>query len=272
MPMYMRFPDGKGKCLTLSYDDGVIQDKRLIDILKPYGIKATFNINSGLFAEQDAATHGRMSLSQVKNTYLGSGHEVATHAVTHPHLTDLSVPAITDEIWNDRRQLEEQFGGIVRGFAYPYGLFNDTVVDVLKTAGIAYARTTISTGDFRLPTDWLRLTATCHHNNPALPQLTERFVTQSPTGDGWLFYLWGHTYEFDGNDNWQVIEEFAAKVGNREDVWYATNIEVYDYITAYRNLCFSTDEKCVHNPSALTVYFEKDGELVTVLAGETKVI
>lgn len=272
MPMYMRFPDGKGKCLTLSYDDGVIQDKRLIDILKPYGIKATFNINSGLFAEQDATDGGRMSLSQAKETYIGSGHEVAIHAVTHPFLTKLPVPRIAEEAWNDRENLEQHFGGVIRGMAYPYGAFDDTVVDVLKTTGIAYSRTTISTRDFRLPTDWLRLTATCHHNDNTLPALTERFVTETPSENPWLFYLWGHSYEFDGNNNWQVIEEFAAKVGNRDDVWYATNIEVYDYITAWRNLCFSTDEKCVHNPSALTVYFEKDGELVTVLAGETKAI
>ncbi len=272
MHTFLRFPDGKDKALTLSYDDGVIQDKRLIDILKPYGIKATFNINSGLFSEQDVTTRGRMSLAQVKDTYIGSGHEVATHAMTHPILTDLPVPRITEEVWNDRQQLETQFGGVVRGFAYPYGLFNDTVVDVLKTAGIAYARTVISTRDFRLPTDWLRLTATCHHNDPALPELTERFLNDSPSSDGWLFYLWGHSYEFDDRDNWQIIEDFAAKIGNREDIWYATNIEVYDYITAYRNLQFSTDKTSVYNPSCQPVWFEKDGTLIHVCAGETKTI
>lgn len=272
MPVYMRFPDGKRKCLTLSYDDGVIQDKRLIAILNAHGVKATFNINSGMFAEQDATDHGRMSLSQAKDTYIGSGHEVAVHAVTHPFLTELSVPRITEEVWNDRATLEQHFGGVVRGMAYPYGRFNDTVVDVLKTAGIAYSRTTISTRDFRLPTDWLRLAATCHHNDDQLPALTERFINEVPSADPWLFYLWGHSYEFDGHNNWQVIESFAKTIGNRDDIWYATNIAVYDYITAYRNLHFSTDGKRVYNPSALTVYFEKDGELVTVLAGETKAI
>ncbi len=268
MRLYMRFPDGKRKCLTLSYDDGVIQDKRLIDILKPYGIKATFNINSGLFAEQDAADQGRMSLSQAKETYIGSGHEVAIHGVTHPFLTDIPLLRITEEVWNDRENLEAQFGGVIRGMAYPYGLFNDTVVDVLKAAGIAYSRTTLSTRDFRLPTDWLRLTATCHHNDSALPALTEKFLADSPSGNPWLFYLWGHSYEFDGHDNWQVIEEFAAKVGNREEIWYATNIEVYDYITAYRNLQFSVDGAHVYNPSALDVWFEQDKTLRCVHAGE----
>ena len=37
------------KALTFSYDDGVTQDKRLIKILNKYGLKCTFNINSGLF-------------------------------------------------------------------------------------------------------------------------------------------------------------------------------------------------------------------------------
>lgn len=272
MPTFLRFPNGKAKALTLSYDDGVIQDKRLIDILKPYGIKATFNINSGLFSEQDVTDKGRMSLKQAKDTYIGSGHEVAVHAVTHPFLERLSPPDLAREVWQDRQHLETHFGGVIRGMAYPYGTHNTAVVEALKTFGIAYSRTTVSTRDFRLPVDWLRLTATCHHNDPALPDLTERFLAESPSSDPWLFYLWGHTYEFDDHDNWQVIEDFAAKIGNREEIWHATNIEVYDYITAYRNLQFSTDATVVYNPSCQTVWFEKDGTLTHVCAGETKTL
>ena len=36
--MYMKLKDGKSKVLTLSYDDGVVQDIRLIGILDKYGI------------------------------------------------------------------------------------------------------------------------------------------------------------------------------------------------------------------------------------------
>ncbi len=40
------------KYLTFSYDDGVTQDIRLIELFNKYGMKATFNINSGLLEIQ----------------------------------------------------------------------------------------------------------------------------------------------------------------------------------------------------------------------------
>ena len=46
--IYKAFPGGKHKVLTLSYDDGKVQDRRLVKIFNKYGIKATFNLNSGL--------------------------------------------------------------------------------------------------------------------------------------------------------------------------------------------------------------------------------
>lgn len=277
MNIFMRFPDGKAKALTLSYDDGVIQDKRLIEILKPYGIKATFNINSGWFAENDAVDGGRMSLKQVKELYTNSGHEVAVHALTHPFLEKLPLAIAVDEVLQDRKNLEEIFGGVIRGMAYPFGTYSDELIEALKNIGIAYSRTTISTRDFRLPSDWLRLTATCHHKDSALPELTERFINANPNDERFrreplLFYLWGHSFEFDDNNNWNVIEEFAEKIGNRKDIWYATNIEIYDYIEAYNNLKISIDGKYVYNPYGQKVWFEINGKLVWVLPGELKQI
>ena len=52
MGIFMRFPGGKKKALTLSYDDGVEQDIRLIDIMKKNGLKGTFNLNSGCYAPE----------------------------------------------------------------------------------------------------------------------------------------------------------------------------------------------------------------------------
>ena len=40
MKVYTCFPGGKAKALTMSYDDGKLQDKRLIGIFNKYGIKA----------------------------------------------------------------------------------------------------------------------------------------------------------------------------------------------------------------------------------------
>lgn len=269
MNIFMRFPEGKAKALTLSYDDGVIQDKRLIEILKPYGIKATFNINSGKFSESAVSVKGRMSEEQAKELYKNSGHEIAVHTLTHPSLTRLPLPIAIDEVLQDRKNLENIFGGVIRGMAYPYGTYSDELIDMLKNIGIAYSRTVVSTHDFRIPTDWLKLTATCHHNDSLLFELTDKFINAKPDSEKsnrqpLLFYLWGHSYEFDNDNNWDIIEEFAQKIGNSEDVWYATNIEIYDYIEAYKNLKFSVGGNTVYNPSGQTVWFENNGVLYKI--------
>ena len=270
----MRFPGGLSKALTLSYDDGVEQDATLIGILNQYGLKATFNLNSGCFAPEGTTypkgqIHRRMSTSQVKALYAGSGHEVAVHCLTHASLTELSQPQMIREIIKDRENLESLFGCIVRGMAYPFGTFNDQAVEALRACGIAYARTVISSRRFDLPKDWLRLEATCHHDDPQLMALADSFLVDHAVWGSRLFYLWGHAYEFEANNNWDVIRAFAEKMGGRDDIWYATNIEIYDYVQAYQSLHFSADNTIIHNPSAQTLWLEKDGKLLSVAPGET---
>jgi len=271
--IFMRFPGGKAKALTLSYDDGVEQDIQLIDIMNKHGLKGTFNLNSGLYPDEGVVypqghVHRRLTAKQAKETYLNSGQEVAIHALTHPYLEQLPTNIVVNEIIKDRENLEAQFGTIVRGMAYPFGTFSDAVVEVLKACGIAYARTVISTNDFRIPKDWLRLTATCHHNSPELNNLAKKFVEDKVTRAPYLFYLWGHSYEFEIKNNWHVIEDFAQYVGNRDDIWYATNIEIYDYIDAYNRLIFSVNGKYVNNPSARTIWFEYKGKIIEIAAGD----
>ena len=106
-----------------------------------------------------------------------------------------------------------------------------------------------------------------------LMELADKFVNQSnniPFNKGaWLFYVWGHSYEFDNDNNWEVIEHFAKYAGKREDIWYATNIEIYDYVKAYESLQTSYDKKIIHNPSAIDVWAQIDKELVCIGAGAT---
>ena len=193
------------------------------------------------------------------------------HALTHPWLETLPDNAVIKEVYEDRENIEKIFGKITRGMAYPFGTYSDSVVECLKRCGIVYSRTTAITEDFGIPKDWLRLKATCHHNNPKLMELADKFVNEEPAINRapWLFYLWGHSYEFEGNDNWNVIEEFAKKTGNRKDVWYATNIEVYDYVKAYESLLFSSNVKIAHNPSATKVWFVVYDKLYEINGGET---
>lgn len=272
--IFMRFPEGKAKALTLSYDDGVEQDIRLMDIMKKNGLKGTFNLNSGRYAAEgtiypEGTVWRGMTKTQSLSLYKDSGMEVAVHGLTHPNLEKLPEAMCTYEVLQDRMNLEAEYDTMVRGMAYPYGSYNDSVVETLKKCGIVYSRTVESTGRFDIPEDWLRMPATCHHNNPRLMELAHIFVENAVTRHPNLFYLWGHSYEFDGNNNWNVIEEFAEYIGNREDIWYATNIEVYDYVVAFKNLVFSADGSRVYNPSSRSVWFQTTDKLVCVEAGET---
>ena len=272
----MKLKDGKSKVLTLSYDDGVVQDIRLIEIMDKYGIKGTFNISSGLYVPEDTERerfYGRMKLSEAKNLYTNSGHEVAIHAYTHPYLDRLDETTVISEILDDRRGVEKDYGTIARGMAYPFGAYSDSVVETLKKCGICYSRTVNTTLSFDFPKNWLTLDPTCHHNNPKLMDLAKNFAENTPRpAICWMFYLWGHSYEFDNNDNWNVIEEFSEYIGGKDDIWYATNIEIYDYVKAYESLQTSVDKSIIHNPSATDVWIaphKQEGEIIRIPKGET---
>lgn len=279
--MYMKLKDGKSKVLTFSYDDGVVQDIRFIETLNKYGLKGTFNINTGRYLAEDTVRerfYGKMKLSESQQLYCNSGHEVAVHTVNHTFLDRLATTDILNEVLEDRKNIEKQYRTIARGMAYPYGTYNDKVVAALEKCGICYARTAKNTENFKFPENWLTLHPTCHHKSEKLMELAKKFAETNSRypSENWLFYVWGHTYEFDQNDNWEVIEKFAEYIGNRDDIWYATNIEIYDYVKAYEGLQFSVDNTIVYNPSAIDVWFVKDtgldAETYCVKGGETLIL
>ena len=258
--LYMRYPGFLNKAVTLSYDDGVVADLRLMEILDRHGIKATFNINSGLFG-----CGTRLPEETIKEKYVASAHEIAVHGYKHLALSALEAPALIMEILEDRKNLENLTGAPVTGMAYAYGDFDDRVVSLLADCGISYSRTVTSTRGFGLPTEPLKWDPTCHHNEPRLMELAKRFAEDdslSYRGEPLLFYLWGHAYEFDEkhNNNWEVIEEFAAYIGGREDIWFVTNGELWDYIAAYRALIFTVDGQSVYNPTSKRVYLHMNGK------------
>ena len=272
MMMFMRFPEGMAKALTMSYDDGMRQDRRLVEIFNKNGIKATFNINSASFGQGRIGEHGedrtRFTVEEALEVFANSGHEIALHSHTHPHLDKMPRDMVAYEIVKDREALENIFGRIVKGMAYPMGTTNDFVVETLKNCGVSYARTTVQTERFDIPSDWLRLPSTCHHNNPKLMDLANDFLNNNKRPVAKLFYVWGHSYEFDVSDNWNRIETFCEYVGKKDDVWYATNIEIYNYIEAYNRLKTSANGKIVHNPTSQTLWFLAD-KLYSVAPGET---
>ena len=121
---------GKMKALTFSYDDGVTQDRRLVELFDRYGLKATFNINSELLGKPGTlwrenmwVNHNKIRPEEVGELY--RNHEVAVHTLTHPHLTELEEPEIIRQVEEDRINLERLTGKAVVGMAYPGGGINN---------------------------------------------------------------------------------------------------------------------------------------------------
>lgn len=224
----MTFPEGKMKAVTFSYDDGIEQDKRLIEIFNKYRLKCTFNLNSGIQSGANCnVSNGvvirRLNMAEIKRLY--AGHEVAVHTLTHPHLEKLDMATIENEISVDKDNLERIFGNRVIGMAYPYGTYDQRVVDIIGKIGIKYARTVCSSGSFDMPTDFLRLKPTCHHSDEKLFDLAEEFIALKPD-EPKLFYIWGHSFEFDLEDNWDLIEKFCSMISGKDDIFYGTNSQV----------------------------------------------
>ena len=279
---FLRFPDGKLKAVTFSYDDGVRQDIRLSQILSAHEMKGTFNINSSRVRE---GSETYLSFAELKEHILDKGHEIAIHGACHraPCL-QRTIDGIRD-VLDCRVSLEKNLDTIIRGMAYhdsgvkmnqPGASSYEKVQEYLADLGVAYSRTLGGDNDsFDLPCDPYAWMPSAHHNNPKIFEYIEKFNAITEDSQYYsrktakLFYIWGHSYEFDRNNNWDRIEEIADRLGGRADIWYATNIEIHDYIEAYKSLRFSADEHLVYNPTLMRVWFWMDNRMYSVAPGET---
>ena len=279
---FLRFPEGRLKAVTFSYDDGVRADARFSDILTSHGLKCTFNINS---SRVSANGEGCLSYKELREYLLDRGHEVAIHGAYHRASTlQRTVDGIRD-VLDCRRALESNLGIIVRGMAYPDSGIRihqpgasdyQKVREYLSDLGVAYSRTLGGDNDsFDLPDDPYAWMPSAHHNNPKIFEFIEKFNTMTEDSLYFarktpkLFYIWGHSYEFDRDNNWDRIERICSELGGRDEIWYATNIEIHDYVEAYKSLVFSVDEKIVYNPTLHKVWFWMDNRTYSVAPGET---
>ena len=133
-------------------------------------------------------------------------------------------------------------------------------VDALCAMGIQYSRTVESTGSFALPQELLRWKPTCHHNDKLLER-AEKFLHVPGYEKMPLFYIWGHSFEFERENTWPLMEQLAEKLHGAQDIWYATNGQIADYLTALRSTRESADGKRLYNPSAQPIWFVADGKV-----------
>lgn len=271
---FMRYPGGLGKAVTLSYDDGVQQDIQMIALMKKYGVKGTFNLNSARFITRDHVyPEGKVWRAMIDEdvvpTYSDPICSIATHSAHHPTLTNASEAEIAHELLSDRKTLENLFGRVIKGHVIPNGPYDEKTIKVVKMCGLKYMRTGKSTHSYEYPKSLIPLHATCSHADPRLLELTERFLADTPKEDPFLFYLWGHTYTFEGNNNWYIIEDFMRAVSGKADVWYATNDEIFDYAEKYDQLECSADGHIVTNPTDIEIWFKVGSRIISVKSGET---
>ncbi len=221
-----RFPGNKRHAVTFSFDDGVSTDRRVLEKFNEWGLKATWNLNSGFFGGH----HGGGDCPYVRASEVAAlyhGHEVAIHTVSHPVLTRLDGPQIAREVLDDRRALEDLVGYPARGMAYPFGRFDERVIGVLRSLGVAYCRTVETHEHCFPPIEPLAWGATGHMFAPGIPAIWENLYA-----DPWnnhVFFIWGHTYEFKVNNDWDALERIFKPLSGKPDVWYCTNIELFDY-------------------------------------------
>jgi peptidoglycan/xylan/chitin deacetylase (PgdA/CDA1 family) len=210
------------KIITLSYDDGRLEDKKLVALLNKYNLKATFHINSGNLGRDNFVKD-----NEIVSLY--EGHEVSAHTVTHPKLYWKNKSFIKSEILEDVKKLSSLCGYQVRGMSFPFGDNNKRIRTIVKNLCLDYARTVKNNKKFSFPKNTLKWHPNCHDKNGM--KTAQRFFSDSSAK---LLYIWGHSYEFTEQNRWDEFEELCNYISNRNDVWYATNIEVIDYINSIK--------------------------------------
>ena len=277
--VFMRYPGGKPKAVTFSYDDGNVQDKRLAELFDKYGMKGTFNFICERYRPFN------FTKEEIQEIFLKKGHEIAVHGANHrANGNTRSIEGIRD-VLDCRLELEERCDSIIRGMAYPdtgirlMGNFTtyEKIKSYLLELDIAYARTLGEDNDnFLLPEDFHAWMPTAHHNNANILEYIDSFLSIDMSTKAYharrvprLFYIWGHSYEFDRHDNWEHMENICQKLAHNDEIWYATNIEICNYVEGYKRLVYSANGYKIYNPNLFTIWIDVDGVVYSIKSGET---
>lgn len=259
------FPGGKRRIVTFSFDDGHENDVRLIEIFNSYGVKSTFHLNGDRYVNID-----ENEIENLRKTY--EGHEVSCHTLRHGWPSRMPVQSVVGEVIEDRKILENIFKYPVIGMSYPNGSYSKTSISAMMDCGIVYSRTTKSTQNFIIPENFMEWHPSCHYKDAEV--LCEKFLTNIDSE--WthpMFYIWGHSHELKNQEAWLYIENVVKQLSNNNKIWYATNIEIYNYMNAQKQLQISADETVFYNPTSIDVWVERNRkEIIEIPAGKTIVV
>ncbi|MBL8259761.1 MAG: polysaccharide deacetylase family protein [Candidatus Competibacteraceae bacterium] len=212
-----------------SWDDGVVDDVRLTELLRRYGATATFNLNPGLHQPRRSYSWSygakevwRLGQEELASVY--AGFEIANHSLHHPNLPDLAPQELGREVGDSRRILQDWFQQPVRGFCYPFGTWNPAVREAIRAAGHVYARTVVECDPAFPPSDPFEFGVSCRFADPAFWTRYEHVKAR-----GGVFFFWGHSYELTDEGMWADLEnkiagisaDPAAQWGNLETLFAA---------------------------------------------------
>lgn len=252
------YPCGKKKAFNVTYDDGVLQDVRFVELLNKYGIKGTFNLNSALMENGFEWTHEsglvvkRLKMEDAAVLY--KGHEVASHTATHPFMDSLTKEEIIRELIEDKSRLEVLFSKEIRGFAVPFDYYSGLIEQCVKECGFEYARISEESLSFRPQDDYYKLKATVFHLDAALEEMADKFIdTHEELA---VFQIVGHTYDLDTENKWDTIENILRKISSRGDILPMTTIEIVDYLGAMSKA--EITDRCILNCSDRSLWFSVD--------------
>lgn len=243
------------KYFTVSFDDGLEQDKATLAMMRKYGIKGTFNLNSGLLGQKGDirflgkfgvadvakghrkwgiwkyADADRIPTDEIREVY--AGMELATHGVHHLDLSKLSGEELDAELLQDRGALQQFTDLPVVGHALPFGRTSDAVEQVLKSSNFLYARGVRSEKakrGFAFPENARNFMPTCWHVEEDMEKLLDQFIAAEPTDGDMLFFLWGHGYEFDFpalKGLRSSYERMFDKLSSHDEIIKCTNAEAF---------------------------------------------
>lgn len=199
------------KIFILSFDDGTVYDKRFVELLNKYDIRATFNLNSGLehfvWNYEDWFPIRRQVLDGTKEQY--RGHEVASHSLHHHWLNTLTPPQLRREVEEDTAAIKALFGLSEIGFGVPFTACGEREIKIIRKF-VRYIRLSEFSDSFALPADPYHIPIHGLYNQPDIRQRIADFAKSDlPVS---LFVLAGHSYEFEVLDHWEYIEELLRYI------------------------------------------------------------
>ena len=258
------YPYGKKKAFVLTYDDGVLQDVRLVLLLNRYGLKGTFNLNSLLMEREFVWHHEKIGavrrLHPSVAAHLYEGHEVASHTCTHPDLYGMHREGLMYELGHDKYLLEQLVKQPVLGFGVPFDYYDDHVADCARELGFRYARGSEETRSYAPNSDAFHQNAGMFHLSPGLTEFVEGFLQTDRELATCIIV--GHSYDLDAENLWETMEELFAKVCADEDVLSMTHLEYVEYLQAMDKAEICGNQ--IVNHSNRELWFEIDGKICSV--------